>query len=98
MPVATLKPNTHMKIRFPVPRSGRITFRVEADRPVSTYVLSPEELQEFYKQDEFDSHGGFTNRRFHEQRVKLDFTGWWYLVILNESAREPVAVHYEVAY
>ena len=99
MPTLTLKPDTHVKLRYPMPERGVIRFFVEADIPVTTYVFDEQELREFYKsKNEFDSHGGFAYRRRHQQRLKLDFSGWWYLVIMNDSNTEPAAVYYEVSY
>jgi hypothetical protein len=99
MPTALLKPNTHLRVRYPVPRSGVIEYDVEAEPPVDTFVLDEDGLKEFNRGDEyiFSYYGGFTNRRKHHQEIRLPFRGWWYLIIKNSNKRESAAVHYEVS-
>jgi len=100
MQTALLKPDTHLRIRYPVPRDGWIKYNVEADGvPVTTWVLDEEGLKEFNsgKKDVFSYYGGFVNRYKHHQELKLPFRGWWYLIIENRSQRDPAAVHYEVS-
>lgn len=98
MPTTTLKPDTHLRIRYPTPRRGVVEYHVEADRPVTTFVLDEKGLREFYKGgDVYSYYGGFYGRREHHQELRLPFRGWWYLVIENLSETEPVAVHYEVS-
>lgn len=100
MPVATIKPNTHLRIKYPVPRDGWIEYTVEADRPVTTFILDDEGLDEYYNKksgDIYSYYGGFPYRRLHHQELKLPFRGSWYLLIINEDKREPIAVHYEVS-
>jgi hypothetical protein len=99
MPVTTLKPDSHIRIKYTVPRSGLIEYTVEAERPVDTYILDAEGLKEFYdaKADFIESYyGGFTNRKIHHQELRLPFRGSWYLLIKNANPTEPVAVRYEV--
>ena len=98
MPTALLKPNSYLRVRYPVPRRGLIEYTVEASRPVDTFVLDEEGLKEFLGKgkDIYSYHGGFANRYEHHQELRLPFRGWWYLVINNQN-RESVAVHYEVS-
>ncbi len=93
-----LNPDTHLRIRYPVPRNGLIEYTVEADgATVDTYVLDKEGLEEFNKGGEISScYGGFTHRYEHYQELRLPFRGWWYLLIVNRST-QPVAVHYDVS-
>jgi len=94
-----LKRDSHLKIRYPVPRDGLIEYTVEADgAPVDTYVLDEKGLKEFNRGDDITSYyGGFTRRYSHHQEIRLPFRGWWYLLIVNPSRTEPVAVHYDVS-
>jgi hypothetical protein len=99
MPVALIKPNSHLKIKYPVPRGRRIEYEVESDKPVTTYVLDEEGLDQFYNgRAEYITsyYGGFSGRRKHYQQLKLPFKGDWYLVIKNDQDKA-VAVHYEVS-
>jgi len=100
MSTALLKPDSHLRIRYPVPHRGLIEYHVEADRPVDTFILDRKGLMEFLdgKTDYIYSYyGGFTNRYEHHQKIKLPFHDWWYLIIRNPNKKEPVAVHYEVS-
>jgi hypothetical protein len=99
MPVVTIKPGKDLRVRFRVPRSRVIDYNVEAERPVTTWVLDEEGLAEFDKRrggDVRSYYGGFPNRYRHQQEIRLPFSGWWYLVIENLDDDRPVAVHYEV--
>jgi hypothetical protein len=100
MPVETIQPNSHLRIKYPVPRDGWIEYLVEADRPVTTFILDDKGLGEFYTEksdDIYSYYGGFSYRRNHHQELKLPFKGSWYLLIVNDDKRQPVAVHYEVS-
>lgn len=101
MPIATIKPGKDLRIKFPVPRGRVIEYEVEAEHPVSTWVLDEEGLQQFSRKRGDDTissyYGGFHRRYNHRQELRLPFTGWWYLVIENLEGRKPVAVHYEVS-
>ena len=98
MPTSLIEPKGYLRIRYRVPPRGLIEYKVEADRPVSTYVLDEEGLEEFLGRgkDITSYYGGFYNRYEHRQEIRLPFRGWWYLVIDNTS-RYPIAVHYEVS-
>lgn len=98
MATALLKPKSYLKVRYSVPRRGLVEYKVEADHPVTTFVLDEEGLSEFLGRsgDVYSYYGGFPNRYEHRQELRLPFRGWWYLVIDNRH-REPVAVHYEVS-
>ncbi len=100
MPVALIRPNSHLKVRYPVPRGAWIEYNVEADKPVTTYILDEDGLSQFYNgRTEYITsyYGGFPNRRNHYQQLKLPFNkGHWYLIIKNDQDKS-VAVHYEVS-
>jgi hypothetical protein len=99
MPLAAIKPGKFLQVRYSVPRNRWIEYSVEADRPVSTFILDEAGLQEFMKKggDVYSYYGGFHRRRSHHQELRLPFKGDWYLVIENEDDKEPAAVHYEVS-
>jgi len=98
MPMALIKPRGYLRIRYSVPRRGLIEYNVQADKPVSTYILDEQGLSEFLGkgEDVYSYYGGFPRRREHRQELRLPFRGWWYLVIDSDN-KEPVAVHYEVS-
>jgi hypothetical protein len=101
MPTVTIKPGEHLSIRYPVPRGRLIEYEVEAERPVTTYILDEEGLHQYLGESDAETvtsyYGGFHRRHNHRQELRLPFTGWWYLVIQNLDRKEPVAVHYEVS-
>jgi hypothetical protein len=99
VPVAMLAPNTHLRLKYSTPpRGGNIEYLVEANHPVDTFVLDEGGLKEFNTGDKFiySYYGGFSNRKLHQQELKLPFKGTWYLIIKNSDKNNPVAVHYEV--
>ena len=97
MPVTSLEPNTHLKIRFRCPRSGKISFVVEAEFAVNCYILDEDGLKDYYAGKDFSSYGGYKHRRYHSGD-NLDLgPGWWYLIIENDSDYpKPVPIHYEL--
>ena len=96
MPTELLKPNTNLRIRFTPDRRRRFDYYVEADRPVTTFILDRDELDRFDKGADFvNSVGGYNRRRRHEGRVRLPSDDEWYFLIVNEE-NEPVAVHYDL--
>lgn len=97
MPTTLLEPNTHLKIKYRVPRSRVIKYYVEAERPVNTHVLDEEGLKYYYDARDFSSYGGLNRRREHVQELRLPFLGWWFLIIENPSSKESIAVHYDVS-
>lgn len=99
MPTVLLEPDTHLKIRYPVPRNGLVEYTVEADGyPVTTYVVDEQGLKEFNRGEDIGSYyGGFTKRYKHHQELRLPFRGKWYLLVVNPSHRDSVAVHYDVS-
>ncbi len=99
MPTVTVQPDHHLQLRYRVPRSGVVEYHVEAERPVTTFVVDEEGLREFMDEGgEVGSYyGGFARRYRHDEEVRFPFRrGWWYLVIVNNEST-PVAVHYEVS-
>lgn len=98
MPTAIVRPNSHLKVKFRIPRDRTVKFEVEASAPVDTYILDDEGLREFYSRKEWieSYYGGFNNRYEHHQEIKMPFGGWAYLVIKNARS-ESVAVHYELS-
>jgi hypothetical protein len=85
-------------VRYIVPSTGIIEYHVEAEHPVTTFVLDDEGLEEFTRAVRIRSYyGGFTNRRRHDEEVHFPFrSGYWYLVIVNER-HQPTAVYYQVS-
>jgi hypothetical protein len=98
MPTETIRPNSHLLLKYFVPKGGVIHYRVESSRPVDSYVFDEIGVKEFYgKRDYVESYyGGFPNRRRHDQEIKLPFKGPWYLLIKNNQS-ETVGVYYEVS-
>ena len=92
-----IQPNSHLELRYPVPRKRRIRFEVTASRPVTTFVLDEEGLEQYKKGSRaVPSYGGFPNRKFHKEKLELPFDGYWYFVIQNEDKQFPAAVTYAV--
>lgn len=95
MAVRTLRPKRYTVIPTRVPWSGHFKYRVEAERPVDTFMLDEEELEKFRGGRSVNSFGGFDERRVHRGRGRLPFGGKWFLVISNPN-EQPVAVYYDL--
>jgi len=96
MPIEKVERDHNLRIQFPPPRRGSVEYSVEADVPVSTYVLDKQTLSEFDEgKTQIKSFGGFSRRRKHYQTLNLPGKRNWYLLIVNEND-EDAAVHYEV--
>ena len=88
-----------MKIAYSVPKKRRIQYEVEAERPVTTFILDDEGLKQYNSGDDVESYyGGFPHRYYHNEKITFppDFTGPWYLIIQNDDAKYHVAVKYQV--
>ena len=100
MPLTAIKPNSHLKLSYAVPRRRRIEYEVEANLPVTTFVLDDDGLKEYNRKgkDIYSYYGGFSHRRVHRETVDLpsDIDGPLYLIIQNDNDKQPVAVRYEV--
>ncbi|HUG80578.1 MAG TPA: hypothetical protein VML01_02865 [Bryobacterales bacterium] len=96
MPIEKVERDHNLRIQFPPPRRGSVEYSVEADVPVSTYVLDKQTLNEFDEgKSQFEAYGGFSRRKRHHQTVDLPGRRNWYLLIVNDND-EDAAVHYEV--
>ncbi len=99
MPVALIKPDKHLRVKYRVPSRGSIDYYVEADRPVTTFIVDKAGLEEFYDKgtEEVTSYyGGFPHRKVHDEQIRLPFKGDLYLLIINDDDKNPVAVFYSV--
>jgi hypothetical protein len=100
MPLDTIRPNSHLKLRYSAPPNRRVRFEVEANHPVTTWVLDEEGLREYNRgRGDIESYyGGFPYRRIHEGKAVFppDFQGPWYFIIENDSKGKTVAVRYEI--
>src|SRR5690242_936267 len=97
MPVELLEPDTHIAIRYPATRKRRIAFNVEANDPVTTYIVDKDGLDQFYAGEDIEAFGGFHRRRTHyDDDVRIPPNKPWYLVIMNKEDH-PVAVSYDVS-
>lgn len=85
----------NLRLRYDAPAHGRVRFIVDAEQPVTTYVVDATGLAALDAGEDVPSVGGFTHRRYHEQRLGLPFQGDWWLVIMNRRD-EPVRIWYEV--
>ena len=100
MPKTRLEPDSHLKVRYRVPRHKMIEYFVESlDGPVDTFVLDDKGLEQFLSKrtKEITSYyGGFTNRYVHQQKLRLPIDGpWWYLLIYNPN-KQSVTIEYDV--
>jgi hypothetical protein len=97
MSVELLEPDTHVVIKYPArTRKRRIEFDVEANDPVTAYVIDKDGLDQFYAGKDMDVFYGLRRRRKHNDEVMIPPNTPWYLVIVNEDDR-PVAVSYDVS-
>ena len=92
-----LDPDTNLRAKFQVPRDGKIEYHVESDGGVvDVFVVAEEGLRNFDQAKPFKASVVSVRRYDHHERVKLGFAGSWYLLIVNRSKKQPVAVTYEV--
>ncbi|HEX9896929.1 MAG TPA: hypothetical protein VGA85_04610 [Dehalococcoidales bacterium] len=98
MPTQTLPANTYIYFTFDI-TSGitgpRISFYIESEFPVDTYVVDDVEFGNYRAGAAFTSFGGVTNATAHRFNVRLPHAGRWYLVVVNHDFR-PTAIHYDV--
>jgi len=95
MAIRTISEGNHLRLTFSVPKRHRIQFNVDADYPVTTYILDDDGLGEFHAGYEIPSYGGFVNRKHHKQDLYLLFSGHWHLIIMNKEPH-PVKANFEV--
>jgi hypothetical protein len=100
MKSATLPPNKHLRLKYSVPEDGLISFSIDAEEPIKSYVVGPKGLKAFYEdKPRFKYYGGFPEaRRHHGQELRLPFKGSWYLLIVNPYRNKSVPLTYEVSY
>ncbi|MGH9739814.1 MAG: hypothetical protein ACRD4X_14695 [Candidatus Acidiferrales bacterium] len=75
-------------------------FEVEANVPVTTWVVDDEGLREYNsgRDDVYSYYGGYAHRYVHRGKAEFppDFHSRWYFIIENDSRTKPAAVRYEV--
>jgi hypothetical protein len=99
MPSTTIKADQYIQLEYRVPRNGWIEFEIDANGPVTSYVLDKVGLNDFAEGiTDFHYYGGFARRDYHQQKLYLPFNGSWFLVISNRSRTYDVRVRYEVSY
>ena len=96
MGIKTLDAKSYTTVLTYVPRNRRVKYKVEAERPVSAFLIDKEDFDRYDDGEKVRSYGGASRKRFHVQRGKLPYSGEWMLVISNENDR-PVAIHYDVS-
>lgn len=79
MGVKTLKAMSYTTVPTYVPRSRRIKFTVEAEHPVSAFLIDKEDFDRYDDGERVRSYGGPRRKRFHVQRGKLPYSGDWML-------------------
>lgn len=90
-----LRPMSYTAVPTYVPRNRRINYTVEAEHPVSTFLIDRDDFHRYDDGEEVRSFGGFRRKRYHKQRGKMPYSGNWMLVISNENECS-VAVHFDV--
>ena len=103
MKTTSLKPNKALIQKFEVHREGvraasvnnlRAVLEVEAEGPVTTYLLDDMGLEDFKAGKAPKAYVKFDNRRFHQAELNLPDFSRYYLVIENGSAEEAIKVKY----
>jgi hypothetical protein len=96
MPTETLASDSNLRIRFTPPFRGKFRYVVEAEKPVTTFVVDREGLEAFESgEPTVRSYGGFSRRRLHKESVRPPLSDEFFFLIVNDN-EEPVAVHYEL--
>lgn len=96
VPTQTLLANHHIYFTFNNLRyRDSISFHVESEYPVNTYLVDDEGFNNFREGNEFTYYGGFRNQREHQDRIRVPHEGNWYLIIDNPQYQS-TAIHYEV--
>lgn len=98
MPIERIQPDENVRFRYLAPpRAREVRVRIEADGPVDVHALTPQGMRSFDNaEDRFEEYTGARGRRNSELRFQPDPGRPWFLLIINYSDREDVAVHYEV--
>ncbi len=100
MPTQTLIANHYTYFTFNFPsgfsfRRASISYYVESEYPIDTYIVDDIGFQNFQAGQAFTYQGGFLNTTIHRQHVRPPHDGNWYL-ILNNKQNVNTAIHYEV--
>jgi len=100
MQTTTISPNRHIKLEYRTPSSGFVEFKINATNPVKSYVLGPKSYEAFVAGNRnFRYYGGYPDpRKMQNQKIRIPFSGKWFLVIVNPDETSPVHVSYEVYY
>ena len=97
VPTQTLPAKTYIYFSFNLRLRDSVTFYVESEFPVNTYLVDEEGFINYEKGVTFSSFGGFINQREHRSRVRIPHEGKWYFIINNTDQYQNTAVHYEVS-
>lgn len=96
MPTRILHSKYHIPIEFFVERRRpRVRYIVESQYPVTVYLMDEDDLSDFENGRSFGYYVGAKRRRYHEEDIKLTYSGIYYLVIINEGNKS-TAIHYEL--
>ncbi len=92
----SIPPGSHLRLRFEAPPDGIIELNVESDPAIRVLALTPKGLDAFYKRDAGGLAAVFAPPRLVDrkdvrvahERFSVPDTGWWYVVLVNESDTE----------
>jgi len=92
-----LEPHEYQIIEFTVLSNYRleIHYIVNAEYPISVVLINEDNIENFENDDEYYFYGQMRERRSHDVRIKLPYTGRWNLAILNDGDNTN-AINYEI--
>lgn len=95
-----LGPNRYFVLEYKLAKPGKVTFMVESDIPVKTYIVRPKNLAAYRRGSKtFVYYGGFPDpRASQKQTLWLPFSDTWYLIISNPDKVETADLIYEVSF
>lgn len=92
-----MKPNQALILEFePRRKNPHILFEVRSDRKVSTYLVDDAGMEDFKEGEIPEYYVGRENRRYHQANMTLPDYSRYYLIIKNESSKNPARIEYDL--
>jgi len=75
-------------------RNPRIRFKVESEYPISIHLVDVTGVEDFEKNEQFDTYASRDDTTYFETKITLPHTGRWFLIMRNDGGNT-TCVYYE---